>query len=222
MAIFQRISDILKANINDMLDKAEDPEKMVKQIIIEMEEQVDQATQALGQAMGSQKLAAKQLEDVKRSEAQWEERAKAALKAGNEDLARRALDSKVGLDAQIVQMQASYDNLTDQVNKLKDQVKGLKSKLEEARSRQAVLIARSKMADAAQNVATAVSSTSSSSAFSKLDKLEQKVALKEATAEAYTEVNGEFSIAGEDDFEQLQHQTAVDSELERLKAEMGI
>ena len=63
MAIFSRLADILKANINDMIDKAEDPVKMVKQLIIEMEEQVDDATQALGQAMGSQKVAAKELAD---------------------------------------------------------------------------------------------------------------------------------------------------------------
>ena len=64
MAIFSRIADILKANINDMIDKAEDPEKMVKQLIIEIEQDVDEATQALGQAMGSQKMAQKELADA--------------------------------------------------------------------------------------------------------------------------------------------------------------
>jgi phage shock protein A len=65
MAIFERLSDLLKANVNDMLDKAEDPEKMVKQIIIDMEAQVNSATQALGAAMGSEKQALKQLESAK-------------------------------------------------------------------------------------------------------------------------------------------------------------
>ena len=64
MAIFERIADILKANVNDLIDKAEDPEKMVKQLIIEMEEQVEEATRSLGQAMGSQKVAAKELSDA--------------------------------------------------------------------------------------------------------------------------------------------------------------
>ena len=126
MAVLDRISDILKANINDMIDKAEDPEKMVKQLIIDMEDQVDKATQALGQAMGSQKVAAKELADAKAVSADWNDKAKLALKAGNEDLARKALDAKVGVDGQIEQLQKSYDSITEQVNKLKDQVTGLK------------------------------------------------------------------------------------------------
>ena len=169
MAIFSRITDILKANINDLLDKAEDPEKMVKQIILEMEEQVDEATQALGQAMGSQKIAAQQLEAAKSSSASWTDKAKLALQAGNEELARKALDSKVNVDNQVTQLQASYDTITEQVEKLKTQVSALRAKLDEARARQNVLIARSKMADAATTAAKAISSTNTSSAFSKLD-----------------------------------------------------
>ena len=117
MAIFDRIADILKANINDMIDKAEDPEKMVKQLIIEMEEQVDEATRALGQAMGSQKVAAKELADAMAEAADWEDKAKLALKARNEVLAKKALDAKVGIDEQVKGLQASYDQMTAQVNK---------------------------------------------------------------------------------------------------------
>ncbi|ANE22610.1 MAG: PspA/IM30 family protein [Eggerthellaceae bacterium] len=222
MAIFQRITDILKANINDMLDKAEDPEKMVKQIIIEMSEQVDSATEALGQAMGSQKLAARQLEEAKRASADWQQKAELALKSGNEELARRALDSKVGVDRQIAEMQQQYDALSAQVDKLKDQVKVLKQKLDEARARQDILIARSRMADAQQGVATAVGAASSTSAFSKLDKLEQKVAQKEATAEAFTELNGMNVDPTEDEFAKLQHAADVDAEMAALKAKLGM
>ena len=153
MAIFSRIADILKANINDMIDKAEDPVKMVKQLIIEMEQQVDEATQALGQAMGSQKVAAKELADAEAKVADWNDKAKLALKNGNEELARKALDVKVSLDAQVEQLRASYDNITEQVNKLKDQVQTLRVKLDEARARQNVLAARAKMAEAPQSAA---------------------------------------------------------------------
>lgn len=221
MAIFSRIADILKANINDMIDKAEDPEKMVKQIILEMEEQVDAATRSLGQAMASQKMAGKSLEDAKANSAEWERKAKLALQAGNEDLARKALDSKVGVDGQVAQLQISYDQMTEQVNKLKEQVSELKRKLEEARARQNVLIARSRVADAMTQAATAVSSANSTSAFTKLDKMERKVTEKEATAEAYNELNGEDQSAV-DEFKELEHTSAVDSEMERLKKEMGL
>lgn len=221
MAIFSRIADILKANVNDLIDKAEDPEKMVKQMIIEMEDQVDNATQALGQAMGSQKIAAKELADAKAESADWNDKAKLALRNGNEELARKALDSKVGIDAQIEQLQASYDSITEQVNKLKDQVQALKMKLDEARARQNVLIARARMADAATGVATAISNTNTDSAFAKLDRMERKIAQKEATAEAYTELNG-GPAGSQDEFEQLKHAEAVDGELARLKEEMGL
>ena len=224
MGIFSRIGDILQANINDLIDKAEDPEKMVKQLIIEMDNQVDDATKALGQAMGSQKVAAMELADAKAAAADWNDKAKLALKAGNEALAKKALDAKVGVDQQVASLQANYDQITANVDALKQQVEQLKMKLDEARSRQNVLIARAKMAEAATNVATSISAATTESAFAKLDKLEKKIVQQEATAEAFTELHGsaveQASVA--DEFEQLQHKDAVDSELERLKTELGM
>ena len=221
MAIFSRIADILKANINDMIDKAEDPEKMVKQLIIEIEQDVEEATQALGQAMGSQKMAAKELADAMAKSADWNDKAKLALKAGNEDLARKALECKVGVDASIEPLQKSYDEITANVNKMKDQVTTLKMKLDEARARQQVLIARAKMADAATNVATSINTSNIDSAFAKLDKLERKIVEKESVAEAFTDINS-AEVDAEKQFEQMAHAAAIDSELERLKAEMGL
>ncbi len=221
MAIFSRIADILKANINDMIDKAEDPEKMVKQLIIEMEEQVDEATRALGQAMGSQKVAAKELADAMAESADWNDKAKLALKAGNETLAKKALDAKVGIDQQVAGLQESYDQMSAQVDKLKEQVQGLKIKLEEARSRQNILIARSKVADAMTAAATSASSTSVDSAFAKLDAMERKIAEKEGTAEAFTELN-QIDIETDESFKQLEHEAAVNGEMARLKAELGM
>ena len=221
MAFFSRIADILKANINDMIDKAEDPEKMVKQLIIEIEQDVEEATQALGQAMGSQKMAQKELADAMAKSADWQDKAKLALKAGNEELARKAIECKVAVDAQIEGMQRSYDEITAQVNKMKDQVTTLRMKLDEARARQQILIARSKMADAAQGVATSISTSNIDSAFAKLDRLERKVTEKEAVAEAFTDING-AEVDAEQQFAQMAHDAAVDSELERLKAELGI
>ena len=221
MAIFERIADILAANINDLIDKAEDPVKMVKQLILEMEEEVDKATEALGQAMGSQKVAAKELADAQAKCADWNDKAKLALKNGNEDLARRALAAKVGIDEQVVALQASYDNITEQVEKMRSQVTELKMKLDEARSRQNVLIARAKMAEASQDVATSIGSIDTDSAFAKLDKLERKIVEQESVAEAYTEINGE-AVDTEKQFADMAKTAAIDSEMERLKAELGL
>ena len=223
MGIFNRIADVLAANINDLIDKAEDPEKMVKQLIIEMDQQVEDATKALGQAMGSQKVAAMELADAKAQAADWNDKAKLALKAGNEELAKKALDSKVGVDQQVEALQANYDVITENVNKLKAQVEELKMKLDEARSRQNVLIARSKMADAAQKTAVTISSATTDSAFAKLDAMERKIMEKEATAEAFATINtNEIIISDEEEFKKLKHEADVNDQLAALKAELGL
>lgn len=221
MAIFERLGDLLKANVNDMLDKAEDPEKMVKQIIIDMEAQVNEATQGLGAAMGSEKQALKQLESAKASSADWNNKAKLALQSGNEELAKKALAQKASVDQNIVQFQAAYDTMSMQTAQLKDQVRQLKAKLEEARMKQNMLIARSKMADAQKGISTSLNSTDSTSAFSKLEKMEQKVNAKEAEAQAFSEMAGESNSVA-DEFAALETENAVDDELAKLKAEMGI
>lgn len=220
MAIFSRIADLLKANINDMIDKAEDPEKMVKQVIIDMEEQVRTATQALGQAMASEKNAKKQLDNAKASSAEWERKAKIALQAGNQELAKKALENKVKIDSDIASFQTSYENMSLQVSQLKDRVAVLRSKLEEARSKQNMLIARSKMADAQKNVATAIGGTDSSSAFSKLEKMERKIESKESEAEAFSDMSGDTTFK-KDEFAELEKQSAVDAEMARLMEELN-
>lgn len=220
MAIFQRVGDLVKANINDLLDRAENPEKMVKQIIIDMEKELQQCTDALGQAMGSQRQMKKQLDKAQAESKNWEDKAKLALKAGNQDLAKQALAKKVNADKQVEQYQQMYDQCTVQVDTIKGQVDALKMKLEEARSRQSTLIARSKMADAQKNMAKTLGSMDSSSAFSKLDKMEEKIEAKEAQADAFSDLAGTANSAS-DPFAELESASAVDDELARLMAEMN-
>ena len=143
MAIFERISDLVRANINDLIDKAENPEKMVKQIIIDMEDQLRKATQGLGTAMGSLNQVKKQLENAQEQSNIWQAKAKACLEQGNEDLARQALENKVKQDKMVTQYQDMVNSMDAQVNEIKSQVDILKQKLEEARSKQAMLVARS-------------------------------------------------------------------------------
>ncbi len=220
MAIFDRISDIFKANVNDTLDKMEDPEKMVKQIIIDMEKQVREVTTALGSAKGSEKQALRQFENAKEAVTEWEEKARMAVKAGNTELAKKALTNKVKAESDLAQYEQTYLSISTQVAQLNDQVSMLRAKLEEARSKQAMLIARSKMADAQKDIAASVSGTDTTSAFSKLEKMEQKVMDKEAQAEAFTEMSGDTTFV-KDEFAELSTQSTVDEELAKLMAEMG-
>ena len=221
MGIFSRIGDILKANINDMIDKAEDPEKMVKQIILDLQKEVNQGTQALGKAMASERIAKRQYEDAAKVSSDWEAKAKAALNAGDVDLAKKALAAKVKADEKTTKYQEMYQQISTQTQQVREQVEALKEKLEEAKSRQALLVARSQMAKTQKNLAQSVGGLDSSSALDKFNRMEEKVSRQEAEAEAFAELNGTSTSAEEDSFAQLQQDMAVDAELQRLMAEMG-
>lgn len=221
MGIFQRLGDLLKSNINDLIDKAEDPEKMVKQIIIDMQQELNKSTQALGKAVSSERIAKKQYDDAARTASEWENRAKTALAAGDEELAKKALANKVKADKDAAAYKEMYDTISQQTETIRTQVEVLKSKLEEAKSRQAMLIARSQMADTQKNLAKSTGGFDSSSASEKFDRMEEKIMKKEAEAQAFAEIAGQNNEVT-DDFEKLEKESQVNSELERLKAEMGM
>jgi phage shock protein A len=221
MGIFSRISDIFKSNVNDLIDRAEDPEKMVKQIILDMQKELNTSTQALGKAVASERMAEKKYNDAVRRAADWEAKAKAALAAGNVDLAKRALSQKVKADEEVSTYKEMYETISNQTEAIRAQVETLKAKLEEAKSRQAMLIARSQMADTQKTLAKSIGGVDTSSSFEKFNRMEEKVAQKEAEAEAFAEIAGSSAAKDYETFEQLQADAKVDSELQRLMAEMG-
>lgn len=220
MAIFERISDLVRANINDLIDRAENPEKMVKQIIIDMEEQLRKATQGLGTAMGSLNQVKKQLETAQEQSKVWQSKAKTCLEQGNEDLAKQALENKVKQDKMVSQYQEMATSMETQVNEIKSQIDILKQKLEEARSKQAMLVARSQMADAKSQMAKTLGNMDSKSAFAKMDKMEEKIEQKEAQANAYSEVSG-VEESEDDPFTKMDKENSINEELEKLKQEMN-
>lgn len=220
MAIFERISDLVRSNINDLIDRAEDPEKMVKQIIIDMEDQIRKATQGLGTAMGSLNQVKKQLENAQEQSNVWQAKAKTCLEQGNEELAKQALQNKVKQDQMVTQYQEMTTSMEAQVNEIRAQIDVLKQKLEEARSKQAMITARSQMADAKAQMAKTLGNMDSKSAFAKMDKMEQKVAAKEAEADAFSEISGVQDSAN-DPFAQMEMDSSINAELEKLKNEMN-
>jgi len=221
MGIFQRLSDILKSNVNDLIDKAEDPEKMVKQIIIDMQKELNNSVQALGKAAASERIAKKQYDQSVAKSADWESKAKAAITDGDENLAKKALENKVKADNETVQYKEMYDTISQQTETIRTQVEVLKSKLEEAKSRQAMLIARSQMADTQKSIANATGGFDSNSASEKFNRMEEKIERKEAEAQAFSDIAG-GNTEDTETFEKLENDSKVNSELERLKAEMGL
>ncbi len=220
MGIFSRLSDLLKSNINDLIDRAEDPEKMVKQVIIDMQTELTKATQNYGKAKASERMAEKKYLEAKKISESWEAKAKAALSQGNQELAKQALAKKVKADEDVISYKDMYESISDQTEAIGNQVEVLKSKLEDAKSRQAMLIARSQMADTKKNLAKASGGFDESSSYEKFQRMEDKINRKEAEADAFSE------IAGADDdvidsFAQIETDAKVDAELQRLMAELG-
>jgi phage shock protein A len=220
MSIFARISDIFKANVNDMLDKAEDPEKMLKQMVIEMEESVNKTTMAVAQAIANEVSLQKKLEKARKDKTEWEQKAMQALTAGREDLARAALEQKNIIDKNIVDLEPIHAQAKETTNNLRIQLDKLKSKLDEARTRQSTLIARSQAAKAQKQIAQQLSGVGSD-AFSKFDKFEQKIEKLESEAVAFEQLAGENSSL-DDEFKKLGTSSSVDSDLLALKAKMGM
>ncbi|NLK71243.1 MAG: PspA/IM30 family protein [Clostridiales bacterium] len=221
MGIFARLSDLLKANVNDLIDRAEDPEKMVKQIILDMQKELGKSTQALGKAVASERMAEKQYRNAEALSKSWEEKAKTALAAGDTELAKKALANKVKVDEDVANYKEMYETISSQTDAIREQVELLKAKLEEAKSRQAMLIARSQMADTQKQLAKSIGGIDASSSFDKMNKMEEKIARKEAEAQAFAEIAGSDFAPGEDEFTKLQMDSKVDNELQRLMAEMG-
>jgi phage shock protein A len=221
MGIFGRIADIFKANVNDTLDKLEDPEKMIKQMVIEMQEAIAKATSGLATAMAQEKKLERDYNGHVEQAKNWEQKAMTALNAGNEDLARQALAKKAEADSMAKQYEGMFTQARDVSSKLKAQVEGLKAKLNEAKMKESTLIARNQSAIAQKQIAKQVGSFDASSSFAKFDKWEEKIMKNEAEAQAFTELSGDSATSLNDDFKKLEQSTQVDDELAKLRAKLN-
>jgi len=216
MGIFSRIADIFKANINDVLEKAEDPEKMIKLMVIEMQEALTKSTSALAQAMGNEKRLERQYLQFQSSSEDMQKKAMTALKAGNEPLAKTALVKKSQVDSQALQYKQMYESASATTAQMRSQVDKLKAKLDEARMKESTLIARSQHAKAQTQIAKSLGGFDDN-AFAKFDKFEEKVLKSEAEAQAFTELSAS-NTSMDDQFAQLEQNNQVDDELAKLKA----
>ena len=213
MAIFSRLVDLLKANINDMIDKAEDPEKMLKLIVIDMEQHLAVATQSLGAAMASERQLRRRMEEAQENARVWEQRAKEALKAGDEALAKQAVENKLKADAVAREREKEHAPYSEETEAMRGQLVALKQKIDETRAHQAVLIARARMAEAKMSVADSLGGP-----MSKYSEIESRVVLATDTAEAQYELSG---LGAADEGAGTYGDKAMEAELERLKKEIN-
>ncbi len=219
MSIFARVTDIFKSNVNDVLDRMEDPEKMVKQMIIEMEEGLVKSTAALAKAMANEKDLRKQQDNALAQSRAWEEKATMAMKAGNAELAKQALSKKMIFDGQIKQYESMVAQASSTVSQLRGQLDTLKVKLDEARMKQATLVARAQTAKTQKEFSSAMSGATSQSAFAKFEKMEKKIEGMEAEAEAFGELTG--NPPEDDAFKAMEKDMALEAEMAKLMEKMG-
>lgn len=215
--IFQRINSLMNANLNDLLDRIEDPERMIKQIIREMEENIQQSKQGVLAAITSEKQLLQELESHRREVAFWQEKAETALVLGKDDLARQALIRKKEYEAIIRNLEPAWSSAKTTSERLKTQLRALEAKLEEVRRKRNTLIARQKASTARQQMHyTEQALQAGLDSQYQFSRMEDKIALMEAQAAAMAELD-QTATELETAFQQMEADHAVDSELELLR-----
>lgn len=192
MGLFQRISDIISANLSDMAEGFEDPEMMLKQAIREMEQSIADATQETAKVLANEKLLTKELQNNEQQSQDWQRKAEKSVEAGDDELARKALSRKQEHGKLVVALTDQLKLARDATQMLRHQLEGMQAKLSEAKRNLATLSARKKAADFKRKMATSAvaseSSTLASDAFAKFDRMREKVERAEAEADALVEL----------------------------------
>ena len=214
MGMFKRISDIISANLNEMTEKFEDPEKMLKQAIREMEESIAEVTSQTAKAMANQKTLSRELERNRAQGELWQERAVKAVEANDDELARKALARKHEHAQLAAALEDQLAAAREAASSLRRQLDGMKAKLAEAKRSLATLSARKQAADFSKRMeaqTAGLTAESDEDAFAKFDRLKAKVEQAEAEAEALHELRSDRAAAAEAGSSQMKIWTSPSS-----------
>jgi len=223
MGILDRIRTVLKSNINALISRAEDPEKMLNQLIIDMNEQLLEAKKQVAMAIADEKKLERQTLENKSQAEDWEKKAMLAVRAGKDDLAKEALLRKQEYEGYAASFQKELDSQHASVEQLKDALRQLSGKIEEASRKKNLLIARAKRAEAQKQIQQTMGSLTSGSSFDTFDRMTEKVDQIEAEADAMQELSSVTADQKlEDKFKELESSdSSADKLLEDLKSKMG-
>jgi phage shock protein A len=222
MGLWDRIKRVFKSNINDMISKAEDPQMILNQAIIDMNEQLIESKKGVAASIADEKKLERQYNENVSQAKEWKRKAMLAVQAGKDDLAKEALLREQDYSRIAVQFKQQYDAQHETVDKLKSALRMLQGKIDEAQRKKNLLIARAKRAEAQKKIANSMSSISNNSAFDAFERMNEKVEQIEAEASAAAEIE-DFSNNSslEKEFEMLESGDAgADLLLEKLKSEM--
>jgi phage shock protein A len=226
MGIFDRVSALFKSNINDLISRAEDPEKMLTQILVDMRGQLVKAKQQVASAIADEKRLRDQTDAEYKQAEDWERRAMLAVQEGRDDMAKQALVRHGEHLSHGQQLEQTWESHKLETDKLKNQLRDLNDKIEEAKRKKNLLIARQRRAQAQQRIAETMSSLSEKSAFEAFARMEERIETNERQIRASAEIDEEFSgDTLQRDFKQLEKgagAVSVDNQLLALKQKMGL
>ena len=223
MGLFSRFKRAVKSNINDMISRAENPEKMLNQLIVEMNEQLIESKKTVAAAIADEKKLERQIIQNREQAGEWERKAMLAVRAGKDDLAKEALLRKQEYDGTARQYQGQWEAQRASVEQLKVTLRQLQQKIEEAQRKKNLLIARAKRAEAQKRMQSTMSGMADTSAFEVFDRMAEKVERLEAEVDAMRELEGpEGRESLEQQFKALEAgESTADKLLEDLKAKMA-
>src|SRR5882672_2001676 len=193
MGIFDRFASLLRSNMNDLISRAEDPEKMLTQILIDMRSQLAKAKQQVATAIADEKRLRDQADAEFRQSADWEQKAMLAIKEGRDDLAKQALMRQGEHMAHGEQLAQTWETHRMETEKLKNSLRDLNDKIEEAKRKKNLLVARQRRAQAQQRIAETMSSLNEKSAFEAFARMEERIETNERQLKASIEIEEEFT-----------------------------
>jgi phage shock protein A len=190
MGLFDRLSRVVRANLNDLVSQAEDPEKVLEQAVIDMQEDLVQLRQAVARTIAEQKRTEQRYNSDTTEAGKWEQRAKLALTKGDENLAKEALTRKKTFSDTAATLKAQLEQQTVQVESLRRNLVALEGKISEAKTKKNMLQARSKAAKANEELQKTLGGIGTSSAMGAFERMENKVLEQEDRSQAVGELGG--------------------------------
>jgi phage shock protein A len=214
------MTDIINSNLNALMDQAEDPEKMIRLIIQEMEDTLVEVRSSSARVLADRKAAARKVEQIQAEAESWEEKAKLAITKGREDLARAALQEKRVIEEELVVVATELTVTDDHITQLNDEVAQLQQKLSDAKAKQKALLMRTKTVESRIKVKRQIQREALDTAFQRfeyferrMDNLESQLEVMDLGREVSPDLAAEINALQEDD--------KINDELARLKAEMA-
>ena len=215
MGLFDRVSTLVRANLNDLLDRAEDPEKVIRQLLIDMNNQLMQVKTQVAASIADEKRLQQRFDENKARSEEWEKKAELAIDKADDELAKAALQRRNNFQQSAEGFEQQWQEQHQQVQTLKDALHQLEQKITEAEAKKDLLIARSRRAKAETNIRETLAGIGKTSATSEFERMEEKVSEQEARAKAATELGTDTLDAK---FAALETESTVDNDLAALKA----